>query len=412
MPITGRHLAARAMKILVSCLQSRKSHVIPAYGFWRTYFVRGLEEAGHQVVEVGEVDWAEGLTYSAGSALGSWRARTWERVLAFVREEQGRDPVQLFIGYLYPEQVDETAIQELQRMGIPCVNFFCDNVREFAGVPSEYRPFALHWVPEWEALPMYRAAGLAHVHAPMPCWIPPNLRNVPSRESEPPTFVGSADILRRDLLARALQAGADFTIRGPGWTGGMEMLDEERSRSRSLRTLLANQVTIVRRHGVAAILRKIENRVRPLPGVQILSSRIHEEPAGADEYMRVTREAMVTIGINRVPTARASHNRPLAYSRLRDIEASMLGACLLTEWTRGLETLFELETEIESYRTAEELSTKLAELRKYPARRLSMRRRGQLRALHDHSVACSIARICQKLGFPAKSLLRAGERHS
>lgn len=387
------------MRILLSCLQSLKPHTIPAYGFWRTYFVRGLEEAGHEVLEVGEVDWAEGLTYSARSALDSWRARTWEKVLAFVREEQGRDPVQLFVGYLYPKQVDGAAIQELQRLGIPCVNFFCDNVREFARVPAEYRAFDLHWVPEWEALPMYRAARLAHVHAPMPCWIPPNLRTLPSRESEPPTFVGSADILRRDLLARALQAGADFTIRGKGWTAGPEMLDGKRSRSRSLRTLIANQLAIVRRHGVAAIMRKIENRVRPLPAIPIPRSRMHEAPAG-DEYMRVTREAMVTIGINRVPTVRASHKNPLAYSRLRDIEAPMLGACYLTEWTKGLETLFELENEIETYRTAEELSTKLAELRKYPARRLSMRRRSQLRALHDHSVACSIERICQKLGFP------------
>jgi hypothetical protein len=400
------------MKILVSCLQSRKSHAIPAYGFWRTYFVRGLEEAGHQVLEVDEVDWAEGLTYPAGAALDAWRARTWERVLAFVREEQGRDSVQLFIGYLYPEQVDGTAIQELQRMGIPCVNFFCDNVREFARVPSEYRPFALHWVPEWEALPMYQAAGLAHVHAPMPCWIPSQLRNVPSQESEPPTFVGSADILRRDLLARALQAGADFTIRGRGWTGAAGMHEEERMQSRSPRTLIANQVASVRRHGVAAIMRKIESHVRPLPGVQISKSRIREQPVTEHEYMRVTREAMVTIGINRVPAARAPRDRPLAYSRLRDIEAPMLGACYLTEWTKGLETLFELGTEIETYRTAEELSTKLAELRKSPVRRLSMRRRGQLRALHDHSVTCSIERICQKLGFPTKSLLRAGERYS
>jgi len=150
-------------------------HAIPAYQFWRGYFLHGLQEAGHQVVEVPDVDWAEGLTYPRGDALDRWRARTWEAVDAFVRREHPQRPIDLFLGHLYPKQVEASAIHELQRLGIPCVNYFCDNVREFAEVPAVYRPFALHWVPELEALPMYRRAGLAHIHAPMPCWVPPRL---------------------------------------------------------------------------------------------------------------------------------------------------------------------------------------------------------------------------------------------
>lgn len=390
------------MRILLSCLQSLARHPIPAYGYWRTYFVRGLEEAGHRVLEVGEVDWAEGLVCPAGAALDAWRARTWERVLAFVRQEQRREPVHLFLGYLYPSQVDTGAIQELQRMGIPCVNFFCDNIREFHRIPSEYRPFAMHWVPELDALQMYRAAGLACVHAPMPCWIPVSMRTVPSRETEPPTFIGSADILRRDLLGRALRAGADFAIRGTGWMGDGDVV-ASKPPPRSLPRLIANQAATVRAHGLTAIARKIERRVRPLDRIPIEKSRISEAPIGEEDYFRITREALVTIGVNRVPTARASQRRPLVYSRLRDIEAPMLGACYLTEWTAGLEVLYELGAEIETYRTAEELTAKLAELRHSPARRLSMRKRAQLRAIRDHGVARSIDRICRELGLARRS---------
>jgi hypothetical protein len=392
------------MRILVSCLQSRKPHAIPSYGYWRTYFVRGLEEAGHQVLEVPDVDWAEGLAGADDAALAAWRARTWERVLAFARHEQQHEPIHLFLGYLYPRQVETGAIDELQRMGVPCINFFCDNIREFSSIPSEYYPFALHWVPELNAMPMYRAAGLACIHAPMPCWVPVGLRDVPLSESESPTFIGSADILRRDLLGRALQAGADFTIRGPGWMNESQPAASKPGDARSLSALVANQVTTVRDHGLTVLMRKIENRVRPLRHVSIPASRIRAAPIGDDEYFRITREAMVTIGVNRVPTARASNHRPLAYSRLRDIEAPMLGACYLTEWTEGLDSLFQLGEEIETYRTAEELALKLAELRKAPTRRLSLRRRGQLRALNEHSVRRSIERISQRLG------LRASER--
>ena len=385
------------MRILLSCLQSLKRHPIPAYGFWRNYFVQGLLEARHEVVEVPHVDWVEGIIYPAGDALDSWRARTWETVEAFVRLETARKPIDLLVGYFYPKQVEVPAILELQRMGIPCVNFFCDNVREFVKPPWEYKPFALHWVPEFEALPMYAEAGLPYIHAPMPCWISTELRNSPRLETEPATFLGSADVLRRDLLGRALQGGADFVVRGPGWLGNGDTANGSQQ-ARSVASVVNNQVDLMRQHGFGSLLRKLESRVRPLCPPSIRESQIGATLFDAD-YIRVTREAMIAIGVNRVLSAHRSPRRPLRYSRLRDIEAPMLGACYLTEWTEGLEHMYELGKEIETYRTAEELASKLSELRVDPERRISMRERAQRRALSDFSVARSIACIGARFGF-------------
>lgn len=383
------------MRILLSCLQSLKKQPLPAYSHWRNYFVAGLVEAGHEVVEVANVDWAEGMTYPPGGALDAWRTRTWETVENFVRQEIAQRPIHLFVGYFYPEQVEVSAIRELQRMGIPCVNFFCDNVREFLKPPAEYSPFALHWVPEFEALPMYREAGLPYVHAPMPCWISRGLRNESRLETEPATFIGSSDVLRRNLLGQALRGGADFVIRGNGWLADAATQPKQ---VRAAATLMRNQVDLVKRHGLGGLLTKIESRVRPLRPPSIAESRIGA-PLSDAEYFRVTREALVTIGVNRVPTANRSPHRPLVYSRLRDIEAPMLGACYLTEWTEGLEHMYELGKEIETYRTAEELTSKLSELRVDPERRISMRERAQRRALSDFSVARSIACIGARFGF-------------
>jgi hypothetical protein len=391
------------MRILVSCQQSRQRHAIPAYEFWRPYFVHGLAEAGHEVLEVPGVDWAEGLVHRPGAALDLWRARTWEKVRTFVRAERRDRPVDLFLSYLFPSQIEVGTIRELQNMGIPCVNFYCDNVREFRTVPAEYRAFALHWVPEFEALPMYRAARLAHVHAPMPCWIPQNLRTAPAAETEPPTFVGSADILRRDLFSKAVQAGAKFTVCGAGWpeeSGGGRVAP----RPRRLSAIVANQAAFVRSHGFGALLRKAESLIYPMRPAPLPAWSVGIAPASENEYFRVTREATVCLGVNRVPTARNSNLHPLRYSRLRDIEAPMLGACYLTEWTEGLEYLFEIGTEIEAYRTADELSTKLGELTSDPKRRRSMRGRAQRRALEEHCLGRSIARISERLGLSASNI--------
>jgi len=381
------------MRVLLSCLQSPIRHAVPAYEFWRNYFLYGLREAGHEVVEVPNVDWAEGLTCADAGALNRWRARTWGAVDDFVRREHACKPIHLFLGYLFPQQVEPAAIRELQRKGIPCVNFFCDNIRDFDKVPAAYQPFALHWVPEFEALPMYRRAGLPYIHAAMPCWVPAELRSLPSAESAQATFVGSADELRRDLLGRALDGGADFVIHGVGWLAE-ESAAGKSKHDRTIGRILQNQINLVRERGWIALTRKLDARLRPLRSPPILP--VHLGSAVSDaEYIRLARESIVTIGVNRVPTATRSPRKPLVYSRLRDIEAPMLGACYLTEWTAGLERLYELGAEIECYRTADELSEKLNELRRDPARRAGMRARAQTRALSEHSVARSIARIAE-----------------
>ena len=388
------------MRILLSCLQSQKRHPIPAHDFWRLYFTKGCEEARMEFVEIPGVDWSESLVYPPGKELDEWRARTWEAVLAYVRREHARQPLDFFLGYLYPQQVEAAAITELQRIGIPCVNFFCDNVREFHRVPKEYRPFALHWVPEFEALPMYRRAGLPHIHAPMPCWVPRELRTVPTKESEPPTFVGSADPLRRGLLGEALQLGADFVVRGPGWQpDGTTSVNS--TPTRGLGKTLQNQLSLMRRHGKASLYYKLENRLFPPHVYPIPASQKRPAAFGA-EYFRVTREAQVTIGVNRVPTTRRPNRNPLTYSRLRDLEAPMLGACYLTEWTEGLSRLYELGTEIETYRTPEELCAKIVELKHDSASRRRLREQGQKRALAEHSVARSLGRICESLVLTQK----------
>lgn len=389
------------MRVFISCLQSLTAHAIPAYDFWRAHFVNGAEEAGLEVLEAPDVDWAEGLVPMPADAHAAWLDRTWERTLAFVRREHARRPIAFFLGYLYPQQVEATAVQELRRLGIPSVNFFCDNVREFRKVPEAYRCFTLNWVPEFEALPMYRTAGLAHLHAPMPSWVPPHLRTSDHPESEPPTFIGSVDVLRRNLMADAIARGAHVVVRGRGW----DRADEEAARPGRGGRVLRNQLAFVRQHGTRALVHKTLRRLRP-PAEAVIPADHIGPIASAAEYIRISQQSIVTLGINRVPTITRSLHRPLTYSRLRDLEAPMLGACYLTEWTAGLPSLYEPGTEIETYRDADELVAKLATLTGDRERRQRLRREGQRRALARNSVPATLRRIIDTLQIDGAHELR------
>ena len=393
------------MRILLSCLQSLRRHNVPAYAFWEPYFKRGIEEAGHEWIDVPGVDWAEGLVHDAATAEGAaWRERTWTRTAEFAAT-CGAD---LFLGYLFPRQVDPSAVRVMQAAGLPCVNFYCDNVRDFQRVPQVYRPFDLHWVPEFAALAMYEQAGLRHLHAAMPCWIPPEQRTWDHPDTYGPTFVGSRDEQRERLFADVLARGGPVTLRGPEW-----LPEDSRPVNPfppvSAATKLARQVEFVRDEGPAAWVRKMAHRSH-MPVPDHVFAHAAAPSAFGEAYVRVLQQSEVSIGVNRYPTFRHPFSRPDTYSRLRDVEAPMMGACYLTEHAPGLDKMYDVGQEVETYRDADEMIEAIRRLQADPAKRRSLRRRGQERALRDHSVAESVRRIVADVLGPAAappSTLRA-----
>jgi len=235
------------VRILLSCLQELRRHSIPAYGFWANYFRKGITEAGHEWVEVPNVDWAEGCTPKSREELQGWRDAAWTNALEWIRGEldSGRK-IDLFLSYFFPQQTDPGAIVEIQKRGIPCVNFFCDNVREFTRVPREFHSFNLHWVPEFEALSLYEQAGLKTCFAPMPCWVPKETRSPATTENGQVTFIGSSDHLRRALFAKALSLGAPIKIVGAGWIEDPSAKTETSKKDRSIASVVRNQAKIMR----------------------------------------------------------------------------------------------------------------------------------------------------------------------
>ena len=387
---------SRPLRIFLACQQAVKRHAVPAYAFWAEYFRGAFAEAGHTGLEAPECDWAEGLLPLSTEQAAAWRARTWASTLAFLRREHARQPIDFFLGYLFPAQVSPEAVAEIRALGIPCVNFFCDNVREFREIPAAYRNFDLHWVPEFKALTLYRDAGLPHVHAPMACWVPPAQRRPVERESLPVTFVGTRDEQRAHLFADAIRLGLAVDLRGPGWESAASTPGPPPPRARNPLELARRQIDFARQHGLAALARKHTGSGQPAPLAFDFAPFAKPAQFGA-AYWPVLRECSVCLGVNRYPSLRFPFEQPDTYSRLRDLEAPMAGACYLTEWTEGIDQLYELGQEIETYRDAAELVEKSRALSADVLRRQRLRAAGQRRALHDHSIARTLDRIAKTL---------------
>ncbi len=387
------------LRIFLSSQQAVQRHAVPAYAFWAEYFRGSFAEAGHECLEAPACDWAGGLLPTEQLAVNGWAERTWTTAIEFLRREHARQPIDFFLGYLFPQQVLPAAVAEIRALGIPCVNFFCDNVREFRHVPAAYRGFDLHWVPEHDAVALYRRAGLPLLNAPMACWVPPAQRGPAVAETRPVTFVGTRDQPRERLFAEALQCGLQCELRGPGWESAATAPAPPPPRATNPATLVRRQYEFARQHGWSALARKYAGAIKPPVPVQFDFSPYARPAVFGDAYWSAIREATVCLGVNRYPSPRHSAEKPRTYSRLRDIEAPMSGACYLTEWAPGLEELYEVGHEIEAYRDPAELAEKARALAADPARRARLRAAGQRRALAEHSIGNTIERISKALGL-------------
>jgi len=382
------------LKIFLAFLQSEHQHPIPAYSFWQHYIKNGIVEAGYEWTECPDADWALGLVPQSKNDYLNWKQNVWEKTVSWLK----KNPADAFLSYLYPEQVSASAIKEIQKLGTPCINFFCDNVREFKKAPAEFEVFNLNWVPEHKAAKWYKASGYAYVNLPMPMWVEPQYRVFKQETNDQVTFIGSKDIQRKLLFENLVRINPDvkLAIYGNGWKEGSAPEIDLVLPGYTFNKKILFNLNFISSQGLPAFLRKIKQRNIDQGNSDMLDSKVNGL-LPFDVYNKLTAESMITLGVNRYPSFRYPLLKPGSYSRLRDIEAPMLGACYLTEYTEGMEELYDIGKDIAVYKDDDELAVKIKELEASSNVRKQLKINGQKRALNENSIPSSLNKIMQRL---------------
>ncbi len=99
---------------------------------------------------------------------------------------------------------------------------------------------------------------------------------------------------------------------------------------------------------------------------------------GLDMY-QVLADSRVSLNVH-------ADSSPEFASNMRLFEATGVGSCLLTDWKANLKDLFEIDSEVVTYRTGEECREKLGYLLEHPKEAAEIGRRGQARCLREHSI--------------------------
>src|SRR6202042_1109419 len=99
----------------------------------------------------------------------------------------------------------------------------------------------------------------------------------------------------------------------------------------ALHRRLVGQLRQVREVGISGWVRKLQGRLRKPAPLTRFSRAVRPISGEHKEDCEITQNSEITPGGNRSPSLRYPFYRPNTYSRLRDIEAPMMGACYLTE---------------------------------------------------------------------------------
>jgi spore maturation protein CgeB len=389
-------------------------------GLWSTNFYPALRKLGHEIVESKVdllptsrfMDIPSGFTPEESEA----RVRATQQILDEVRTVHRPTPISLFLSYFYNAHFDPDGFDELRRLGIPSVNFFCNSIYQFGLVGAVAAKVDFAWHTEKHARPSYLAAGAnpiwvqmgadPEVYAPRPS---------PVRVNKA-CFVGQRYADRDRWVAAIIKADLPIDIYGAGWSqpdpatpyalagpdAAPVYLGRRRPPPGSRESYLTALRETLRRdgplRGSSRILRqlfyqrksrKLQALVRPFARGYLPFERIIDVFSGY----------ALSLNFSNVWSDGRPGSRLVPHIRLRDFEAPMAGACYLTGYSDELEDFYDIGREVDTYRNADELIDKA---RFYlanggPAERL--RAAGHARARRDHTWTRRFELLFEKLAL-------------
>jgi spore maturation protein CgeB len=321
------------------------------------------------------------------------RARTTEQILAEVRAAHARQPVHLFLSYFYNAHFDPVGFDELGRMGIPSVNFYCNSMYQFELVSEIAAKVNYSWHAEKHARPLYKAVGAN------PVWVqmgadPQVYRPIPGATRLPNTsFVGMRYADRDRWMAALIRANVPVEIYGPGW--GQDPPSEvtsDKTAATSSTSQAKSYLAEIRRnfskHGLAGGLARTWRQYNHRQQTHRLFPMFRPLAKGPVPFTRICEvfsSHEVILNFSNVWSDGRPGSKLIPHVRLRDFEAPMCRTCFLTGYTDEITEFYEIGKEIDTYNSTEEFVDKVRFYLSHAQAAEQLREKGYQRARRDHT---------------------------
>lgn len=384
-------------------------------GLWSSNFYPALRELGHEIIE-SETDLLPTSRFMQVTSdftveEKEERARTTEQILKEIRAAHAKAPIDLFLSYFYNAHFDPAGFDELRRLSIPSVNFYCNSIYQFDLVRDIAANADYAWHSERDARPLYLQVSASPVwvqmgadpavYHPVDCVRQPNA-----------SFIGQRYADRDRWAAALIRADVPIVIYGPGWNAGITVssnlaaetsyLGRRNSPAGSTNALIDVILQNLREEGLLCGALRTWRQFQYRRESRQLSPLFRSVARGAipfDQQRTVFSSSEVVLNFSNVWADGRPGSKLVPHVRLRDFEAPMCRACYLTGYTDEIGEFYELGTEIDCYRTPAELLDKTKFYLKHVGAAERMRERGYKRALNSHTWRHRFEELFLKLGL-------------
>ncbi|WP_375561795.1 glycosyltransferase [Bernardetia sp. OM2101] len=384
---------------------------------WHRQFSWTLKKRGHSVftppatIGIGE-SWNVPF-YNWGNA---GRKKLSEDILEDITTKHKKNGLDVCLLYLFPFQFEASLLKKIEKLGIPCVYFFCDNFY-YPNVAKEYAPQAtLNWVPEYSVLDSFKDSKSNYIYLPMAANPVLNFPVSVSKRRENIAFVGYKREYRVNLLYHLAKEKLPLELYGSGWKKGLAShLDTENPPEIDLSKYAP--MPPLERFKVWLDFKKSAFRKRVLGEntniKPIYDNNFQENQEQKEEFLndlavnkilewedvnKLYAESAITLGVND-NFIKDKKGNIVNHPKMRDFEVTMSGACYLTLETPESRDLFEADKEVCFYNNPEELIEKSNFLLKNETLRNSMRIAAHERAMKDHTWEERFKKLFERLNL-------------
>jgi hypothetical protein len=386
-------------------------------GLWSANFYPALRQLGHEVVE-SQTDLLAASRFMHIAAdftpeEKEVRAKITESIMSELRNEHARRPVDLFLSYFYNAHFDPAGVDEIRRLGIPSINFYCNSIYQFENVAAIAAAVDFSWHAERDARDSYLSVGAK------PIWVqmgadPDVYRPVENVKREPvAVFVGQRYADRDRMAATLIQANVPLALYGPGWSGDQsgngagkaEQTKVDLGRRAHVAGSRAAYWEAVRQNwassgffrGTQRTLRQIQYRNESRRLMPLFRAAARGAVKFEDQRQIFSSYELV-LNFSNVWADGRPGSKLIPHVRLRDFEAPMCRSCYLTGHTDEIVEFYQLGNEIDTYASHEELVDKSRfYLANWKAAE-KLRNAGFERARRDHTWARRFEELFQKIG--------------
>ena len=303
------------------------------------------------------------------------RARYSQMFVDDVTRAHNEKPLDLVFTYFYDRHIDVGAVEEVKALGVPTVNFFCNDVHQFHLVERIAPHFDYNMAPARDALASYEKAGAKVIHEEMAA-NPRFYKPCDAPVEYDVTFVGQRYLNREPWMAHLQANGVECHAFGPRWDENPHSIGKRLSdwfhtltgRKRSNRATDDSLLPLDHRHG----------------------------PLSDDDMIAMYSRSRINLNFSEVRMPDGSIGR---HVRLRDFEVPMSGGLYFTGTQDELSEYYEIDKEIICFDTKEELLDKARYYLAHEDEADAVRRAGRERALRDHTWEKRFEKLFAEIGL-------------